>query len=307
MEGARYLERNEHRLAWVMGSSRSGSTWLLRMLSAGRDVVGVDDPHLGHHLGVWRPLSLAWATAAEPPDLAVLPDVKGAKDGYFFCERYREAWEPALRELIRARFGAQLESELGGPPGPESVCVVKEPGSQSAGMLLSMFPRSHLVFLLRDGRDVVDSWLAAYQRGSWAIDEGAFSVAAQGRLALAKWLASVWAHRTRTVAEAFDAHDPDRRILVRYEELRARPAREVARVCAALGIDADPERVEAVVRTHDFDGLAERKRGSLREARSATPGAWRRNLDADEQRAIREIMAPELARWGYLRGVSAAA
>jgi hypothetical protein len=49
----------EDRLAWIFGSSRSGSTWLLRMLAALDGVVAIDDPHLGHHLGVWRPISLA--------------------------------------------------------------------------------------------------------------------------------------------------------------------------------------------------------------------------------------------------------
>jgi len=52
------------RLAWIFGSSRSGSTWLLRMLSQLERVVPIDDPHLGHHLGVWRPIPLAWATSA---------------------------------------------------------------------------------------------------------------------------------------------------------------------------------------------------------------------------------------------------
>ena len=41
-----------------------------------------------------------------------------------------------------------------------------------ADLLLDLFPRSRFVFLLRDGRDVVDSWLAAYRPGSWAPRRG---------------------------------------------------------------------------------------------------------------------------------------
>src|SRR5688500_83674 len=88
-------------LAWIFGSSRSGSTWLLKMLAdLDRQVVPIDDPHLGHHLGVWRPIALAWGAAEEPPDLTLLSSIKRDVDSYFFSDRYRHAWEPALRSLI---------------------------------------------------------------------------------------------------------------------------------------------------------------------------------------------------------------
>src|SRR5215216_8110349 len=70
------LARSEDRLVWIFGSSRSGSTWLLRMLSELDDAVAIDDPHLGHHLGVWRPIPLAWATADHDPELTLLNDIK---------------------------------------------------------------------------------------------------------------------------------------------------------------------------------------------------------------------------------------
>src|SRR5690606_22539155 len=102
------VDTAEDRLVWIFGSSRSGSTWLLRMLSSLRGVVPIDDPHLGHHLGVWRPISLAWATAEHPPDLTTLDRLKHDKDSYFFSDRYRDAWAPALRQLIVDRFDAQV-------------------------------------------------------------------------------------------------------------------------------------------------------------------------------------------------------
>src|SRR5918998_4204719 len=105
-----YLTDHEEQLVWIMGSSRSGSTWLLRMLRELPAVVGVDDPHLGHHLGVWRPAPIAWATAVERPELTTLNELKREKDDYFFSDHYKDSWMPALRELVRTRFGAQLES-----------------------------------------------------------------------------------------------------------------------------------------------------------------------------------------------------
>ena len=57
---------------------------------------------------MWRPISLAWATAEYPPDLTTLDRVKHDKDSYFFSDRYRAAWAPALRHLIVDRFDAQV-------------------------------------------------------------------------------------------------------------------------------------------------------------------------------------------------------
>ena len=287
----------EDQLTWIFGSSRSGSTWLLRMLSSLDGVVPIDDPHLGHHLGVWRPISLAWATAEHPPDLTTLDRVKHDKDSYFFSDRYRDAWEPALRRLIVDRFDAQVaDAAVAGEP----TVVVKEPGSHVADILLSMFPQSRLIFLLRDGRDVVDSWLAAYLTGSWALDEGAFPVTDDGREALVRWQSAVWAFRTDVVQRAFEAHPADRRVLVRYEDLVADPQHELARLCAHLPIDASEDTLAAVAEAHAFEAVPRGAKGEGKEIRSATPGGWRENLTPDEHDVMHEVMGPKLVELGYL-------
>jgi Sulfotransferase family len=295
------LHDDEDRLAWIFGSSRSGSTWLLRMLSSLAAVVPVDDPHLGHHLGVWRPISLAWGAAEHPPDLTTLDRVKHDKDSYFFSDRFRHAWHPALRRLIADRFDAECAA---GARTDRPVVVVKEPGSHVADLLVSLFPQSRLVFLLRDGRDVVDSWLAAYRDGSWALDEGAFPVTDEGRLALVRWQSAVWAFRTRVVRDVYDAHPPDRRVLVRYEDLVADPAAELARICEVLPLDARPGTLTAVAAEHDYGAVPAADKGDAKEIRSATPGGWRDNLTPAEHDVMHEVMGPLLAELGYPTGLS---
>ncbi|HEX6422208.1 MAG TPA: sulfotransferase [Acidimicrobiales bacterium] len=291
------LDTSEDRLTWIFGSSRSGSTWLLRMLSSLDAVVPVDDPHLGHHLGVWRPISLAWATAEHPPDLTTLDRIKHDKDSYFFSDRYRDAWEPALRRLIVDRFDAQVRADAA---TSDPVVVVKEPGSHVADVLLSMFPASRFVFLLRDGRDVVDSWLAAYRAGSWALDEGAFPVTDGGREALVRWQSAVWAFRTEVVQRAFERHPADRRVLVRYEDLVADPGRELARICAYLPLDATADTLASVADQHAYAAVPPTAKGERKAIRSATPGGWRENLTPAEHDVMHEVMGPKLAEMGYL-------
>jgi Sulfotransferase family len=290
------LAENEGRLAWIFGSSRSGSTWLLRMLSDLRGVVPVDDPHLGHHLGVWRPIPLAWAACEDPPRLNTLLELKAGEPGYFFAERHRDAWWEPLRQLICARFEAQAQESVG-DLGRADLFVVKEPGSHAAPLLADLFPASKVIFLLRDGRDVVDSWLDAYRDGSWAISGGAFPVAPEGRIPLIRWLSEVWAFRSRAVRKAFESRPPESRILIRYEDLRADTALYLEQLCAML--ELAPERLPKVVARHRFEEVPSAARGPRRAMRSARPGGWRENLSARERAAMEDVLGEALAEFGY--------
>jgi Sulfotransferase family len=296
------LSDNEDRLVWIFGSSRSGSTWLLRMLSEIDGAVPIDDPHLGHHLGVWRPIPLAWATADSPPELTTLTEVKRNRRSYFLSDRYRDAWAPALRHLIVTRFEAQASEVLAARrwPAAPPLVIVKEPGSQAADLVLSLFPKSRMIFLLRDGRDVVDSWMAAHRPGTWALAEGAFAVAPEGRESLIRWQAAVWAYRTAVVQRAYRAHDPSRRLMVRYEDMLRAPARELRRVCESLGMEVPPQRLERIGREHAFSSVPRHERGADKPIRSARPGGWRRHLTRTEQQAMHEALAEQLAEVGYL-------
>jgi hypothetical protein len=290
------------RLAWIFGSSRSGSTWLLRMLTELDRVIPIDDPHLGHHLGVWRPIPLAWATAKEPPKLGTLADYKRKKRDYLFSDCYRESWMPQLRRLISERFEAQAAEDLEAAGGIEDpVVVVKEPGSHAADTIMTLFPDSSLIFLLRDGRDVVDSWLDAYRDGTWATEEGAYPLDDAGRPALINWQSSVWLHRTQVVQETYAQTDPRRRVLVRYEELRADPVTALTRVCETIGIDADRDHLAAIASANEFAKVPEQHKGNGREIRRARPGGWATHMSDEEIVAMHEILGEKLDELGYLK------
>jgi hypothetical protein len=290
------------RLGWIFGSSRSGSTWLLRMLDGLERVIPIDDPHIGHHLGVWRPIPLAWATAKDPPKLGTLADFKRRKRDYLFSDRYREQWMPRLRELISARFEAQAAEDITEAGGIEDpIVVVKEPGSHAADTIMELFPDSYLIFLLRDGRDVVDSWLDAYRDGSWATDEGAYPLDDGGRPALIRWQSSVWLHRTEVVQQTYARTDPERRVLVRYEELRTNPVTELARICETIGIESAEGQLEQIAAANEFARVPDARKGAGREIRRAKPGGWAAHMSREEIIAMHEILADKLDELGYLR------
>jgi hypothetical protein len=286
-------------LTWIFGSSRSGSSWLLRMLRRHPDVVGVDETGLGHHLGLWRPIALAWQTP-QPPPLTTFMAVKQDREDYFFNDRYADSWRPALAEFFKSRLGAQLDDYQPNWRDPATRVVIKEPGgSQMAPELLALEPSARLIFLLRDGRDVVDSWLDAYADGSWASQDGAYSVTPEDRLAFVRWQAAVWRYRTEVVAAAYQAHDPRRRAMVRYEELLAEPLVVVSGLLEMLGLANDPELVEGIVGAEALENVPDEQKGAGKEIRRAKPGGWREHFSDDELAAVNAEIGACLSQYGY--------
>ena len=281
-------------LTWIFGSSRSGSTWLLRMLAEHPVVLPVDETGVGHHLGVWRPIPLAWATSdGDPPQLTTFVRVKAGNPDYLFSDEYRDGWEPLLRDFLLDRLALQHR--------PGQRMVIKEPGgSQVADWILRLLPGARLVFLLRDGRDVVDSWLDAYRPGGWHYEgDGGYPVADGGRLAFIRWQAAVWLFRTEAVERAYAACEPDRRVLVRYEDLLAEPERELARVHDVVGLARDAEAVRQAVACHSFAAVSPSERGKGQFVRQAEPGGWRETLSGEEQDALHAVLGPKLRELGY--------
>ena len=282
----------EDDITWIFGSSRSGSTWLLRMLAEHPGVHPFNETGIGHHLGLWRPIALAWATADEIPPLHTFMDVKRENPDYLFSDAHRDRWHPLLREFLLERLGLQAE--------PERRVVVQEPGgSHMAEMILGLTPGARLVFLLRDGRDVVDSWLDAYSESGWVTEDGGYPLGEHGRIPFIRWQAAVWRYRTEAVERAFAEQPADRRLLVRYEDLLADTEGELARIQAVAGLDVDPAQVRTAVERHAYDNVPPSERGSGHHVRRACPGAWRENLSEAEQRALLGVIGDKVRELGY--------
>jgi hypothetical protein len=107
----------------------------------------------------------------------------------------------------------------------------------------------------------------------------------------------VWAYRSRAVRRAFDVHDPEKRILVRYEGLRNDTAERMERICEILGLAR--EGLSAAIDAHRFERLPRAGRGTGQRQRLALPGAWRERLSAAEQEAMHEVMSEALEEFGY--------
>ena len=289
----RALERN---LVWIVGSPRTGSTWLLNLLASHPRIKTIDEPLVGAHLGM-AASAVVGSTARPPEDASERRaiDVYRDRADYFFSEGYADAWVPSLRNLLLDRLLAQFTGE-GGRPGND-VLVVKEPnGSDGADVLVRSLPESRLLILVRDGRDVVDSLAHALRQGSWAGELARVPDDPNGRRAFLVESAHLWTTRARLVIAASRRLAPESSHLVRYEDLLAEPTAGLRDIVNWLGLPP-LEDAEAVV--NRFSVEKNTNRGPQQFVRAATPGLWATNFTAQESALVTEIMRDTLTELGY--------
>jgi Sulfotransferase family len=312
------LDDVESRVVWILGGPRTGSTWLMELLawplaattktrsgSESRPIqsqsrpyaVPINEPYLGVHLApVMVSGETGVFTAAEAREVFGGPD-----PSYFFHEGYADAWRPQLRSLILSRLAAQGEVAAREHGLDSPFLVVKEPnGTEAAPLLGSTLPGSRILFLLRDGRDVLDSLLDAVSPGGWLEGADTAKVASSGgRLEFLRTNAIAWLYRVNAVQKALEAHPPELTHTVRYEDLRADTHTGLREITAWLGADPGEAALEEAVSALSYEAAPAEGKGRGKSLRFASPGRWRESMGRKEQKAVLELIGPKLTELGY--------
>ena len=288
----------ERRLVWMVGSPRSGTTWLLNLLRAHPRIKTLDEPLIGAHLGF--PASVTVGMVARSPHVGEASralDVFADRDDYFFSNSYQHAWLAPLRRLLLGRMLAQFR-DLGGKDDTDYL-VVKEPhGSEAADLLVKALPTCRLLVVVRDPRDVVDSVLDAVRTGGWASGLATLEDSPEARTRFVEDYARLWLERTNVVFAACRTLPSDQQLLLRYEDLLADPKAGIRSCLAWLGLDV-PAEMDGHIARLSFNQLSADAKGPGRFARAATPGMWREKLHPQEQDIVNRITRPMLVELGY--------
>jgi hypothetical protein len=225
---------------------------------------------------------------------------------YAFSAAYSDVWRPEVRRMTLVRLHAVVERACDAGlniPAELPLLVIKEVnGSHGADLVMPLFERSRMIFLVRDGRDVLDSLVDARRPGGWLSRLGwgrAGFETEDERREFVRENARNWTARINACSRAYDHHDPDLRMRVRYEDLLADTPAGLGELERWLGLPSGPKRMESIAAQHAFEAAPERERGPGRTRRSATPGAWREGLTTEEQAIAQEIMSETLSGLGY--------
>jgi hypothetical protein len=235
----------ERRLLWIFGLPGTPTAWLLQALcrplrmdaskplgfevddpSTAVEALPVEDFHVTTHIAPMLGVPVERGGRLVP---ATLNNYLGIKPAYAFARGYRDVWAPAMRRLILVRAHALqvLAAREGVALVEPRRVLITEPGAYATDLIMSLFPRSRLLCLVRDGRDTV---AMDVERGPRRDDgERLESVASTAR---------DWACTADAIAHGFRSHPRRLRRMVRFEELMADPAACVASIRAWLGFTA---------------------------------------------------------------------
>jgi hypothetical protein len=281
VHGTEYHGVNPENVIWMLGTARTGSTWLASMMEELEDHTVWREPHVGELFG-----RLYYNWVGE----------KHFESKHFILgQRYRESWVKSVRTFILNEASVRFPEVEN-----EGYLVVREPnGSIGAPLLIEALPESRMIFLVRDPRDVTASALDSAKKGSWLykrrIEEGAgrakrFDMPAEE---LVQHTATVYLQNVGNVREAYDTHRGPK-VLVKYENLRTDTLGTMKRLYSELGIDVDEEDLARAVEKHSWENVPEEEKGEGKFHRKATPGGWREDLTEEQAETVERITAPLL-------------
>jgi Sulfotransferase family len=146
-----------------------------------------------------------------------------------FCRSVADSWDDWW--LQRLGGSSRLAMHIGtallrfadpGPEGEGSVSdfrlMLRSPTSEGIAAATTLFPNARVLVLVRDGPATVES---GHRSFSWPYEEAMLA----------------WRQSVRRVLSFLASADGPRCQLIRFEDVTADPAREIARVIAFLGLD----------------------------------------------------------------------
>jgi hypothetical protein len=273
-----------YRPFFIVGSGRCGSTLLRAMLEAHPDVHIPPESGLASMVREYRRYSrLPWT---------VVLRILLAPLGY---ERTWEPWELAPGPLFRALLGLPSEARnlatvldalyrahtRAHKPLASRWGDKTPPHTPELPALQAVFPDLQVIHLVRDGRDVVQSFMRVSQAGL-------------------PYFAQAWLRAVRT-AQAFGARHPRQYLEVRYEDLVREPHAIIQRVATFLDLAFD----ERMLRHHELAlqlGDVERHprlQGVWEPVYQTSVGRWRTALDAHQIAQLDRLLGPTLTALGY--------
>jgi hypothetical protein len=265
---------NPGSVVWIFGAGRSGSTWLASMMGELGGQYVWFEPQLGELFDSDR-LGIG---------------VRKGQD-FVFASRYKWVWLRSVRNFVLEGAAARFSEGAG-------VLVIKEPhGSAGASLLVEALPESCMVLLVRDPRDTVASALDAVNRGIWRGDvwRGMYGGDEPGERpdAFVEQAAHSYLRHVGEAKRAYDAH-AGRKVLIRYEDLRADALGTMKRLYAELEIAVEEGELIRAVEKHSWENIPEDKKGEGKFYRKATPGGWREDLTEEQVEMVEYITAPLL-------------
>ena len=268
-------------LVWMFGTARTGSSWLSAIMGEIGGYSRWHEPLVGHLFG-----NLYYERAGH----------RGEDEHFILGARYKDLWLDTVRRFVLDSAAARFPEVADG-----GYLIIKEPqGSMGAPLLMEALPESRMILLVRDPRDVVASNLDAHKKGTWTADlmrkggkEKPPSLAESRPDAFVKGQARRYVRDVGNAKLAYDAHG-GRKVLVKYEDLRADTLNTMKHIYAGLEIPVEEAELTRSVEKHSWENIPEEEKGEGKFHRKAKPGGWREDLSPKQVEIVESVAGPLL-------------
>ena len=144
------------------------------------------------------------------------------------CERWQRLWNVSnnVRFALMKSMGNALVEVLGEHVTAPRV-LTKSPTVANLHLFFELFPAAKLVIVVRDGRSILASSMRSFDT---PFDEGL----------------QRWAKAARTIQQFMNTTNPDRYLLVKYENLFLQPTQVMTQMLEYLQLDAERYPFDAV-------------------------------------------------------------
>jgi hypothetical protein len=319
------LERLASSSVWIFSSARSGSTWLagdlLGKTGAPNSWRTIDESGIGRMYAPtdwaaerfydlaadWRSVYVEsgfefeayirdrsmhyWKSGTK--SIPVFERVFHAdmmRENQLFSRRNYDFYHASLRrtalEHVLHEWGCRDYERL----------IFKCPNdSQAADFIVRAFPEAFMIFLMRDGRDVMKSRFSKFGSGFLATTNDP-----DLRRYAISFFSHFWNFQVDIMRDAHNMHPPERRIFVKYEDLRKEPYASMKRILDSIGIEIEDERLAEIIATATLENIPAQERGTDKPRQSGTVGGYAAFFTAGEIDLMNNIMGENLRRYGYL-------
>ncbi len=145
-----------------------------------------------------------------------------------------------------------------------------------------VYPNVKFIHLIRDGVDVVNSYLKS--RDGYSIEQAAN-----------RWIGAVQAY------EYFAKHHPDNCHVVRYEQLVTNPQEVIKKLCEFLAINYDLSKINQRDNVNKMGDVTVLKHHEnvFNSINTGSVGKGRKLLEQEERAILHKLIGTELKKYGY--------
>ena len=268
---------------FIVGAPRSGTTLLASLLDRHSNIAIGPESQFYTQFIPWNWADRTPRTYEEFVDSALafkrIADFGLDRDQLL---RHFKLYELSFANLLRAIIEVYAIDRSKRRPGEKSPLHLEH-----VPVILDQFPGSKVIYILRDGRDVVRSLLDV----PWA--------AARNPRRFQRFCMR-WNDAIEAMIRYEKTLPADRFMIVKFEDLLGRPKSELEKICSFIGEEFEPTQLEPVRGSSAVPEWEKEWKGKAAETLDAARiQAWRKSSDQQQIWIMNSMMGNMLERAGY--------